>query len=104
MTYSFDFLEEALLEAEEAIEYYNEVRNGYGRLFYDKLFQKINAICNAPERYQKVIGRPELRKAAMNKPFAKSYTIYFYFNGEGVVIVSVFHNRRNPDTWKKRNV
>jgi plasmid stabilization system protein ParE len=100
--YPFDFFEAALADAEDAIASLDEQRPGYGRKFYDALYQIIQSICEKPKSFPKTQIRPDLRKALLPKPFQKTYSVVYLFDGETVYIVSVFHNSRDPRVWQNR--
>ena len=102
MIYPYEFLAEAFEEASEAIQFIEGRRSGYGKLFSDLLDQTVELIRRDPLRFQQVSGRPKIRKLNLPKPFNKTYTVYYQFDGHRVIILSVFHNRRHPGVWENR--
>ena len=102
MSYPFDYFESALEDAEDIIAYLDEQRPGYGRKFYDCLDEIIKIICKNPAQFARTRARPDLRKVPLPKPFQKTYSLYYHFDGTYVYIVTVFNNSRNPREWKRR--
>lgn len=85
-------------EFDESIAWYEERRSGLGQEFrttIEKLFQHI---AETPERYRKVRG--EVRRALVLRRFP--FVIHFLIEKECIVILSVFHVKRDPKQLKRR--
>ena len=81
----------------EAIEWYEKQLPGLGARFLNDIDQTINSIKDNPEIYRKVYK--DFRRALLNKfPFG----IYYLLESNRVVIFAVYHEKRNPKSWKKR--
>jgi plasmid stabilization system protein ParE len=84
-------------EFDDAADRYNEQRPGLGEEFIVEIDQAIaNAVAN-PEHYPIVFG--EVRRAVARRfPFS----VYFRVRRNTMVVLSVFHGRRNPLIWQRR--
>ena len=81
----------------EAIEWYEKQLPGLGSRFLNDIDQTIISIKDNPEIYRKVYK--DFRRALLNKfPFG----IYYLLESDKVVIFAVYHEKRNPKSWKKR--
>ena len=93
---TFRFLTPALRELSEASEYY-ELEAGIAKDFLKEVEVSIQRILMFPEAWGKISKHCyhcHLRRFP--------YTIIYMLNGESeILIVSVFHQRRNPNSWKK---
>ena len=101
MTYPYEFHPEAEQELFDAIDYLDTQREGYGALLADAAMTVLDAITENPLRYPLVAG-DQRRKALLPKPFHQSYSVYFDFDGNKVVILCLFYNRRDPKIWEER--
>ena len=87
------FLEEARIEFQEAVEWYETRSEGLGERFRDLINKKIESIIKFPERYPK--RKSNFKQIALRTfPFIIIYTFY---KKEGIIIInSIFHTSRNP--------
>lgn len=95
LTYQLHSL--AKKELTEAVDWYEEERKGRGAKFFIAYLKTLNAILSNPFAFPKDFD--EVRKANLQK---FPYTIYYEEVGSEVFVYSVFHNKRDPETWKKR--
>ncbi len=102
MAYPFTLHPLARREALLEIDFLEEQRTGYGNLFNEVLDQTLGLLLKHPTRYPKVSQDSTWRKMLMGKPFHKSHSIYFEFDGEIIRIISIFNNRRDPSIWINR--
>jgi plasmid stabilization system protein ParE len=86
---------EADLEA--AREWYNLQRPGLGELFLDAATSAARFISENPEAYQ-VLHRSARRAPLRRFPFGLIFRVY----PKVIVVVAVFHARRDPKVWKQR--
>lgn len=93
MIFTVKFLEDALIEFQEAAEWYEIRSEGLGEQFQDLVSKKIDSIKEHPERYPK--RKSNFRQIALRTfPFIIIYTFY---KKEGMIIInSIFHTSRNP--------
>lgn len=101
MAYPYAFHPEAEEELFDAIDYLDTQREGYGALLADAAASILDSITENPLRYP-VVSESQRRRALLPTPFHKSYAVYFDFDGEKVVILCFFNNRRDPSVWQRR--
>lgn len=85
-------------EFEDAVVWYDAQRQGLGEEFLTQLDEAIEGIARHPQRYPIVLGN--VRRAVLRR---FPYAIYFRERVDAVVILAVFHGRRNPLMWKRRS-
>lgn len=102
MNYPYDFHPKAEQELFEAIDFLDEQREGYGALLAEAAANTLDSILENPLRFPFGSPNTKRRKAVLPKPFNRSYSIYFDFDGEHVLIASFFNNRRDPRVWQER--
>ena len=95
MTYRF--LSPALGEIREAAAFYEERVPGLGADFLDELDAAIGRILQFPEAWGRV-GADHRRCNLRRFPFL---IIYQMQSGQEIVIISVFHQSREPQSWEK---
>lgn len=92
-----DFIEPALIELEDAIEYYNLQSDGLGDKFLDEVLNIIGLISIFPKVWAK--NTEHTRKAVLKKfPYNLIYTIF----NEKIFIIAVAHQHREPEYWIDR--
>lgn len=93
MIFTVKFLEDALIEFQEAAEWYEIRSEGLGEQFQDLVSKKVESIKEHPERYPK--WKSNFRQIALRTfPFIIIYTFY---KKEGTIVInSIFHTSRNP--------
>lgn len=102
--YPFRFLEKASEETKQAISYLEEQRTGYGDKFVTALGQAIDMVRKRPDLFPFAIRGSDIRRVSVMKPFHKSFSVFYKFDGTTVWILAVFNNRRNPEVWKSRTI
>jgi len=81
----------------EAFAWYEARASGLGSEFLLVLDAAFNSILRTPNLYPQVHKR--VRRALIRRfPFA----VFFLAEKKKVVVISVFHVKRNPQVWKKR--
>ncbi len=95
MTYRF--LSPALTELREAAQYYEDRASGLGADFIAEADAAIDRILRFPETWGRISNR--YRQCALRRfPYKVIYTL----QGEKeILIVSVFHQSREPQSWQK---
>ena len=94
---NYRFLSPAIRELTEAVEYYESQIAGLGADFLDELDASISRILQFPEAWG-VISRPFRHCSFRRFP----YTVIYVATGtENVLIVSIFHQHREPLSWKQ---
>jgi toxin ParE1/3/4 len=81
----------------EAAGFYEARAPGLGEAFLQEARRAVDGICAMPERWARVEG-PVRRCLLTRFPFA----LFYVYDGERVLVLSIVHTRRHPDTWKQR--
>jgi len=97
MTLRIVFRRAAKGEFEDAAVRYDEQRPGPGEEFTIEIEQAVARAAAAPERYPIVLGNIR-RTVARRFP----YSVYFRVRQSRLVVLAVFHGRRNPAIWQRR--
>ena len=94
MTYRF--LTPAAREVREAARYYQEKVPGLGFDFIAEVRASVRRILAHPQAWSP-LGQEFRRCRTSRFPYGVIYTI----EGEDILIVSVMHLHRHPETWRK---
>ncbi len=88
---------EAQQELIDAAIWYDDRREGLGDDFVDAVSDQVADICKMPERFP--IVHDDVRQAILRRfPFV----VYFRLIGERVLVVSIFHASRDPESlWSR---
>ena len=90
------FLSPAQRDVAAAVEHYEGAAVGLGMQFVDELEKTLDRILSQPGAW--VLLSERLRRCRMRRfPYGVIYSI----EGETVLIVSVFHLHRRPESWEK---
>jgi plasmid stabilization system protein ParE len=97
MTLRVVFRRAAKSEFEDAAAWYAERAAGLGEEFIREIEQAVASAAAAPQRYPAVFD--DIRRTVTRRfPFA----IYFRVRSDALVVLAVFHGRRNPTIWQRR--
>jgi plasmid stabilization system protein ParE len=91
------FLRPAEAEADEAVAYFDEQRNGLGDRFEQDLLDTVGFVREHPlsgKLLTKHVRRFRLRTFP--------YNVVYVVDGDEIVIVAVAHHRRRPGYWRGR--
>jgi plasmid stabilization system protein ParE len=88
---------EAEAELADAYDWYEERVSGLGSEFLLCVDAALNALQRSPEQFPRVYRTV---RRALTRRFP--YEIFFVEDPERVVVLSVFHAKRNPMRWKDR--
>ena len=91
------FRRAAKTEFEEAVAWYAARRAGLGEEFIHEVEFAVAAAAEAPLRHPAVFG--DVRRTVTRR---FPYSIYFRTRGDLLVVLAVFHGRRNPLVWQRR--
>jgi plasmid stabilization system protein ParE len=91
------FRQAARAELQRAVAWYEEQRCGLGNAFALEIGQILERVADSPLHYPVVSG-DVLRAVARRFPFA----IYFRLRGNELIVLAVFHGRRDPTVWQQR--
>jgi hypothetical protein len=92
-----EFLEPALIEYQEAIDFYNLQSEGLGDKFITEVDRTISIIKKYPESFSEYTGRT--RKAIVGIfPYNIIYALYKNY----VIVIAIAHHHRKPNYWLDR--
>ena len=97
MTLRVVFRRAAKREFDDAADRYDEQRPGLGEEFTFEIDQAVAKAAASPELYPIVFGDVR-RTVARRFPFS----VYFRIRRDSMVVLSIFHGRRNPAIWQRR--
>jgi len=82
---------------DESIAWYENERTGLGMRFADEIDILLSRIVATPAQFRKVRG--EVRQAVLRR---FPYTIHFLTESDRIVVLAVFHVKRNPRRLESR--
>lgn len=88
---------EAEEEMADAFDWYEERVPGLGSEFLLCVDATLNSILRHPQQYPHV---HRVVRRALTRRFP--YEVFFVDDAERVVVLSVFHAKRNPKRWQER--
>ena len=88
---------EAEIEMVEAYDWYEACLQGLGSDFLLSIDAILQAIARNPKQYP-IVHRDSRRALARRFP----YEVFFLDKGSRIVVLAVFHARRNPKDWRNR--
>lgn len=88
---------EAEEEMADAFDWYEERVPGLGSDFLLCVDATLNSILRQPQQYPRV---HRVVRRALTRRFP--YEVFFVDDAERVVVLSVFHAKRNPKRWQAR--
>ena len=97
MSYQIVFRPEAETELQDALDWYEERASSLGRGFLDRVDDAIERIAAFP-RSAPVIHRDIRRQRLERFP----HSIFYITEADRIVVLAVFHGRRDPASWKDR--
>ena len=92
-----NFRRAAIEEFVHAIKWYENRERGLGIKFKKKVRAIVDTILTQPDLYP--LARSDIRHALVY-PFP--YCVYYRVRSHRVVILSVFHESRDPKEWQSR--
>jgi plasmid stabilization system protein ParE len=98
MTIAWRLRSVALEEFQAAAEYYDQQRDGLGEEFVEEISDLLRAILAQPDFYP--VAHRDIRFAQARR---FPYCVYYRVLPRGIVIISVFHNSRDPAIWQSRS-
>ncbi len=87
----------AELDLDEAAQWYNKRSDGLGAEFVASVRETVSRVSGAPELYPQV--QPGLRRAPVRR---FPYGVFCQLHEDRVIVIAVFHNRRDPSRWQER--
>jgi plasmid stabilization system protein ParE len=97
MTLAVVFRRAARREFDEAALWYEERRLGLGAQFVSEIDRAVYLAAESPQRFPNM-HRDVRCVRARRFP----YSVFFRAESRRIVVLSVFHARRNPSVWQQR--
>ncbi len=97
MTLAVVFRRATRREFEEAALWYEERRPGLGVQFVSEINHAINLAAENPERFP--VMHRDVRCVRVRR---FPYSVFFRAESRRIVVLAVFHARRDPSVWKQR--
>lgn len=95
---SFRLLAAAEDEANEAFDWYQSERYGLGDEFRNELKLALDRIVSRPLQFGVIYGS-DIRRAGIDR---FPYSIMFKIENDLILILAIFHEKRNPAIWRRR--
>jgi plasmid stabilization system protein ParE len=97
MNYVLVFRPEVREELDEVYRWYESQQLGLGDDFLDCIDKLLSRICQKPESYS-IVYR-DIRRALVQR---FPYVVYYRIISSRVIVIAVFHGRRDPKMWQTR--
>ena len=97
MSLSVVLRSEARAEFDEAFDWYEQQRPGLGVDFAAHVQEALDRIADTPELHPKVF---QDARCALVRRFP--YSLFYQVEAHQVVVLAVFHGKRDPKTWRAR--
>jgi toxin ParE1/3/4 len=88
---------EADLDAQSAIQWYDERDRNLGDDFLKKVNECINSLSKDPEQYPVIYQR--MRRALLKR---FPYEVIYEIENDEIIIYAIFHCARDPQEWQRR--
>lgn len=92
-----EFLESAQYELDEAIEYYNQLRNTLGSEFLSEVVDSLGRIAEYPDAWQQLSKRT--RRCLIHR---FPYGIIYQNRNDIILVVAISNLHRQPEYWQSR--
>lgn len=92
------FRKAARLEYDEAASWYENQRPGLGSEFVAEIETALQQACETPQRFPVMLL--DTRCVRLRR---FPYSIFFRIRSDRLVVLSVFHVRRDPNIWRERS-
>ncbi len=90
-------LAEARQDVLDIVHGYERERKGLGKVFREALRQSIQHVRQAP--LASPVVYENLRRALVDR---FPYAVFYRVDPGAIIIIGVFHGRRDPKTWQQR--
>ncbi len=98
MNYVLDYRAEARVELEDAYNWYEDQEEGLGEAFLDSVDGSLDRIEQRPESCAVVLK--DIRRVVVKR---FPYVIYYRVISSRVIVIAVFHGKRNPKQLRSRS-
>ena len=99
---NYRFHQEALVEYEDAIEYYERAEEGLGETFIRDVEEVLALTLEFPHMGSPVLNTPpelDVRRRLVQR---FSVEVDYVVTGDELIVIAVFHTRRRPGYWRDR--
>ena len=97
MNYKLKVLSCAEQDIEHAVLWYENKLKGLGSRFLLSIDATLQSIKRNPNRYP--IVYKNFRRALIQR---FPYSIFYFIENYSIIIIAVYHEKRNPENWKLR--
>jgi len=97
MNYKFVIRPEAEVEIEEAYQWYEARQPGLGKDFLLRVDACLSLIQKNPYSYS--VKYKQVRQALLHR---FPYSVFYLVSEDAIVVIAVFHSKRNPAIWQGR--
>ncbi len=91
------FRRAARLEYDEPAVWYETQKPGLGGEFVSEIERALSQACEMPQRFPKMVQ--DVRCIRVRR---FPYSIFFRLRDDRLIVLAVFHARRNPMVWRER--
>lgn len=91
------FRRAARLEYDEAAGWYESQRGGLGVEFVSEIEHALIQACEMPQRFPRMLA--DVRCVRVRR---FPYSIFFRVRSDQLIVLAVFHARRDPAIWRER--
>ncbi|NOX28419.1 MAG: type II toxin-antitoxin system RelE/ParE family toxin [Gammaproteobacteria bacterium] len=91
------FMEEAQVELDDAMEFYQNERHGLGQIFLQEILNVLERIANFPQAWHPLSDNTR-RCQTRRFPYGVIYSVF----QDEVLIIAVSHLHRKPNHWQDR--
>lgn len=98
MSYRVTLRQEAEFDIGEQFEYYEQKREGLGHDFLLCIEEALRKLERNPLIYRRI--HKELRRIPIRR---FPHRIFFFVQGDQVIVTAVFHARKDPSSWTERS-
>jgi plasmid stabilization system protein ParE len=97
MSLQIVFRVEAQAEFDQALDWYEQQQAGLGLVFLNDVSEVLERVVLMPESSAQVFE--DVRRAVVQR---FPYSILYRVEEIQIVVIAVFHTKRNPKTWQER--
>jgi plasmid stabilization system protein ParE len=97
MSLPITFRRAARSEFDQAHDWYEEQKTGLGDEFREQVERVLDRIAAMPEIHQVVYK--DIRRAVVSR---FPYSVFYRVKPDKIVVLAVFHGKRNPAIWQAR--
>ena len=98
MTYTLSVRSEAEYDIGEAFDYYHEISTELGNDFVKCLDSAIKKVQKHPQHYRRIYK--DIRRIPLRR---FPYRVFYRVVGRHIIIIAIFHVRKDPTQWKLRS-